>query len=76
MADSTLRILICVTCQGRARLECLIAALSSSDANRFADIGDEDLSIADFARVGGFGNGVNRAINGVIPDNDLQLQLW
>src|SRR6202163_357959 len=48
---------------------------SSSDPDRFLDVGDEDFSIADAAGLGGAPDGVDRFFDQIVADHDLDFDL-
>src|SRR5262249_59851461 len=50
-------------------------ALAGADADDFLDRGHEDLAVADAAGAGGLLDGLDRALDLVVLEHDLQLHL-
>jgi hypothetical protein len=57
-------------------LDSVQPGFSGSDPDRFLDVGDEYLAVSDAAGLGGAPDRVDRLLDQVIPDHDLDFHLW
>src|SRR5213078_2423372 len=56
-------------------LECVRAGLAGTNAHDLQQVEDKDLAVADLARIGGFFDGLDNAIEQVVLDGRFDLHL-